>query len=119
MSGFNGTDPNGTWRLYVVDDLGNDDGVIFGGWRLLFGLAPGTPAPPVAPTLDIALAGDQATLSWPSTAPGWQLEARGELSSAPGWTTVTNAIGVAGGEFTVTVDAGAGARFFRLRKTTP
>jgi hypothetical protein len=47
------------------------------------------------------------------------LEARGELSSAPGWTTVTNTAGIVGGEFTVTVDAGAGARFFRLRKTTP
>lgn len=31
---FNGTDPNGTWSLYVVDDLGVDMGVISNGWSL-------------------------------------------------------------------------------------
>ena len=31
---FNGTDPNGTWSLYVADDLGVDTGVIGNGWSL-------------------------------------------------------------------------------------
>ncbi|CAN5580613.1 hypothetical protein BH18ACI3_BH18ACI3_17810 [soil metagenome] len=31
---FNGTNPNGTWRLYVADDLGGDVGSIAGGWSL-------------------------------------------------------------------------------------
>jgi subtilisin-like proprotein convertase family protein len=31
---FNGTDPNGTWSLYVVDDAGGDLGNINGGWCL-------------------------------------------------------------------------------------
>jgi subtilisin-like proprotein convertase family protein len=31
---FNGTDPNGTWRLFVVDDAGGDLGNIAGGWAL-------------------------------------------------------------------------------------
>ncbi|MCL5096602.1 MAG: fibronectin type III domain-containing protein [Candidatus Omnitrophica bacterium] len=31
---FNGTDPNGTWSLYVVDDGYWDDGVIRGGWSV-------------------------------------------------------------------------------------
>lgn len=31
---FNGTDPNGTWKLYVVDDSPNDTGALAGGWAL-------------------------------------------------------------------------------------
>jgi len=31
---FNGTDPNGTWRLHVVDDAGGDVGNVAGGWEL-------------------------------------------------------------------------------------
>lgn len=31
---FNGTDPNGAWSLYLVDDAGGDDGNIAGGFRL-------------------------------------------------------------------------------------
>jgi subtilisin-like proprotein convertase family protein len=31
---FNGTNPNGTWSLYVVDDNTNDSGSIAGGWSL-------------------------------------------------------------------------------------
>ncbi|PSF35665.1 hypothetical protein C7H19_15600 [Aphanothece hegewaldii CCALA 016] len=31
---FNNTNPNGTWRLYVVDDTIGDDGIIAGGWQL-------------------------------------------------------------------------------------
>jgi subtilisin-like proprotein convertase family protein len=34
MSVFQGIDPNGTWRLYVVDDAGGDSGSIAGGWTL-------------------------------------------------------------------------------------
>jgi subtilisin-like proprotein convertase family protein len=31
---FNGTDPNGTWSLYIVDDTGVDQGVLGNGWNL-------------------------------------------------------------------------------------
>ncbi|MFN0280098.1 MAG: S8 family serine peptidase [Pyrinomonadaceae bacterium] len=34
LSAFNGTNPNGTWSLYVRDDLGIDLGSISGGWAL-------------------------------------------------------------------------------------
>lgn len=35
MSVFNGTNPNGTWSLYVVDDAGQDLGAFDGGWELV------------------------------------------------------------------------------------
>jgi hypothetical protein len=34
LSVFNGTAPNGTWSLYIVDDLGGDTGNMSGGWSL-------------------------------------------------------------------------------------
>ncbi|HYY42201.1 MAG TPA: proprotein convertase P-domain-containing protein, partial [Pyrinomonadaceae bacterium] len=34
LATFNGTNPNGAWRLYVVDDTGTDGGNIAGGWAL-------------------------------------------------------------------------------------
>ena len=34
LSVFNGTDPSGTWALYVVDDIALDSGSILDGWKL-------------------------------------------------------------------------------------
>ncbi len=34
LSVYNGVNPNGMWRLYVVDDQGLDIGNINGGWTL-------------------------------------------------------------------------------------
>jgi subtilisin-like proprotein convertase family protein len=34
LSAFNGTNPNGEWKLYVVDDAGGDTGAILEGWTL-------------------------------------------------------------------------------------
>ncbi|MCC6615141.1 MAG: cadherin-like domain-containing protein [Anaerolineae bacterium] len=42
---FNSTDPNGTWNLYVVDDLGSDAGSIGGGWSLAITSGPANLAP--------------------------------------------------------------------------
>jgi hypothetical protein len=41
LSVFNGTDPQGTWRLFVVDDFDSDSGSIAGGWSLAISLSSG------------------------------------------------------------------------------
>ncbi|HUS15488.1 MAG TPA: S-layer homology domain-containing protein, partial [Chloroflexia bacterium] len=50
---FVGSNANGTWSLYIVDDAGADVGNISGGWSLTIGLTGGcatVSATPVAPT---------------------------------------------------------------------
>lgn len=34
LAAFNGTNPNGTWSLFVTDDVGADSGSIAGGWSM-------------------------------------------------------------------------------------
>ncbi len=34
LSTFNGTNPNGLWRLYIVDDATVDSGILSGGWEI-------------------------------------------------------------------------------------
>lgn len=45
LSVFEGTDPNGTWSLYVEDEMGYFDGRIAGGWSMSL-----TPAPVISVT---------------------------------------------------------------------
>jgi hypothetical protein len=42
---FNGTDPNGTWSLYLMDDFPGDSGDIAGGWMLTTDSGRVTPTP--------------------------------------------------------------------------
>lgn len=42
LSSLNGTVANGSWKLYVVDDAGNNVGSIDGGWSILVGTTAGT-----------------------------------------------------------------------------
>jgi len=36
LSVFDNTNPNGTWKLYIVDDCAGDAGALSGGWSLTF-----------------------------------------------------------------------------------
>ncbi len=51
LSVFNGTIPNGTWNLYVVDDQAVDSGSFSGGWSLTFALVNTAPTNPTNVTL--------------------------------------------------------------------
>ena len=44
LSVFNGTDANGLWSLYIVDDTSQDSGLIAGGWSLTISTSGGLPA---------------------------------------------------------------------------
>jgi subtilisin-like proprotein convertase family protein len=44
LSQFNGTDPNGDWNLYVVDDQSIDSGTINGGWCMNYRFTCTSPA---------------------------------------------------------------------------
>lgn len=48
LSIFNGTDPNGTWSLYVLDDEAPNSGLIGGGWSLTIAI--------LEPIADLAIA---------------------------------------------------------------
>jgi PKD repeat protein len=60
FEGFVGTDPNGTWQLYVVDDASSDVGVIAEGWCVTIT----TTTQDGAPTADIGgpYVGDEGSL---------------------------------------------------------
>jgi subtilisin-like proprotein convertase family protein len=53
LSVFNGTNPNGTWSLYVVDDAAADLGSFAGGWELTIttNSGCGTPTPTPSATM--------------------------------------------------------------------
>ncbi|MEO8426966.1 MAG: hypothetical protein ABI651_07640, partial [Verrucomicrobiota bacterium] len=68
------------------------------------------PPPPGSPTLTITKSGTSVTLSWPASDTGFTLESADSLSN-PTWTTVPNVV-----NNSVTVQIGAGSKFYRLRK---
>ena len=54
LTEFNGASPNGTWKLFVVDDATGDTGQIAGGYSLTITTGTVTPPVNVAPTVSIA-----------------------------------------------------------------
>ena len=60
---FNGTNPNGTWSLYVVDDAGIDVGTIAGGWALT--ITTETPVCEIIPAVDIQNPSTDKSSLWP------------------------------------------------------
>jgi hypothetical protein len=107
LGSFKGTDPNGVWNLFVVDDYPSDSGVITGGWSLTITTVP--------VLLSITKMQTNAVLSWTNAVTGYTLQTTPSL--APGsWTNVNIAPVIVAGYYTVTNAVTNRAMFYRLAK---
>ncbi len=68
------------------------------------------------PSINVALSGGSAVLTWPLNAPGFRLESTTNLQPTTVWSTVTNAPGIQNGQHTVTVPVSNSIQFFRLQQ---
>lgn len=115
LAAFNGVNPNGVWSLYVVDDLGGDQGRIAGGWSLNLFSSQATCCSS-SPRLLIARSGANVLLRWPAAATNFTLEAKASLNPGTTWSSVPNQVMTANGTNSVSVPITTGNRFFRLRR---
>jgi hypothetical protein len=108
LSVFKNTDPNGIWKLFVVDDVFRDTGTIAGGWSLTLS---------VAVPLQIARVQSSMVVSWPASATNCSLQFSPGLSNS--WSDVTNATAYSGGRYYVTNAMTGGSAFYRLIRDLP
>jgi len=80
----------------------------------VFDLALGSTEP--LPTLAMARSANSIEISWPASATGFVLETNDSLSPASSWALASAVPAVAGDKNVVTMEIGAGAKFFRLKK---
>ncbi len=109
LSVFNGTDPNGTWSLYVVDDGAASAGLISGGWCLNITLVCGITCPAdITVGNDTGQCGAVVTFAPTTTGPCGTITCTPPSGSffPVGTTTVTcaNAGGTPSCSFTITVN---------------
>ncbi|MEN9573244.1 MAG: hypothetical protein RL514_1099 [Verrucomicrobiota bacterium] len=109
LSVFNGTNPNGDWKLFIVDDQGSDVGTLVGGWRLSILTAP-------APAVQTAFTGGVFTITWPLVPAGFGLEASTLAGPVPVWTPVTPGPVTVGPNNSVSITNPPGSLFYRLRR---
>jgi subtilisin-like proprotein convertase family protein len=113
LSVFDGTDPNGSWKLYVVDDFPDFGGEIAGGW----GLQISTVDVPARPTLISPVTGstdDDGVVTFAGAAP-----ANTSVSIFDGTTSVASTTAGAGGAFSVALAGVAnGAHTFTAKATS-
>jgi hypothetical protein len=107
LGNFKNTEPNGAWKLFVVDQYPADSGIITGGWSLTITTAP--------VLLSISNSQTNAVLSWTNTLVGYTLQATPSLAP-PAWTNVNLAPIVISGNYTVTNAMTNRSTFYRLAK---
>jgi hypothetical protein len=111
LKAFEGGNPNGTWSLFIMDDIPGNDGELANGWSLTIATGPEPP-----PTLAILKSTPVVMLSWSTNFPGFALEASPDLHPLSSWAAVTNATLITNGQYRVVVPADEPRGFFRLRK---
>jgi hypothetical protein len=108
LSLFNGSEPDGTWNLYVIDDAYPDSGIISGGWNMTI-----TTTPVV---LSITPVGSNVILSWTNALVGYGLQTAPSLVPAVTWTNALPAPVMVSGQYMVTNPISGLARYYRLSK---
>ena len=104
---FNGSDPNGTWNLFVVDDTFEDSGIISNGWSLSINSGV---------LLHITPDQTNVLLFWTNSATGYTLQTTTNLSAPTAWSSASPAPVDVAGQLTVTNAAADASRFYRLTK---
>ena len=105
-----GTDPNGTWNLYVMDDVAGNDGVFAGGWSMTITTA-GSPALQLSSVVSRKTHGVAGTFDVPLPLAGAGVECRSGPTHTLVFTFTNN---VVSGSASVTSGTGslAGAPVF-------
>jgi subtilisin-like proprotein convertase family protein len=105
---FTNTEPDGTWSLFVVDDVSADSGAISNGWSLTISTTP--------VLLSIVRAQTNVVLSWTNAAVGYTLQTTPSLKPPVTWSNVVpDAVNFLG-RLTVTNPISGTNRFYRLIK---
>ena len=68
------------------------------------------------PTLQIELVGNQAVLSWPSSASNYVLETQGALLPGQPWSSLTNGVTLVSGQFVMSRPLTSTSGVYRLRR---
>ena len=105
-SAFNGTVPNGTWSLYVMDDTAANVGTIAGGWSVTITTVPDlATTTAVGSSLNPSFTGDSVTFTATVTSSGNPVTV-GTVTFADGVTSLGAPIAVDGsGQATLTTSA--------------
>ena len=89
----------------------SETGTVDDSFTLIKGDFPGTPRP----EMKVARAGTNAVITWPTSIPDYQLEAKPSFA-APEWNAVGGPLSTNGRRKTLSVPATEGQRFFQLRR---
>ena len=105
LSVFKSTDPNGTWQLFVADNVTGDTGVISGGWTLTFACGY---------ELKMVKNWPNVLLSWPTNAQNYRLQATGNPSLPSPWQNIITQPVIISNRYTVTNQIIFEHQFYRL-----
>ena len=108
---FNGTDPNGVWKLFVYDDSDGDAGVVGNGWSLRIAVAVQPPPVLLQPTLN----GNLLFVNFETLAGrNYTLEYKNTLSDAS-WQPFLTVVGTGTTKTIANSITGIPHRYFRLK----
>lgn len=113
LAQFDGTDPNGIWQLYALDQGIGGGGGVLGGWSLQLGVdAPSAPAPQL---LDPSWNAGQFNCHFVTVSGvNYALEAKRDFAD-PVWQWVKTIVGDGTDKWITDWDASDSMRFYRIR----